>query len=80
MGKHFKHFSICLSIFPGWYQSSSKENSQAQASGRSLNRGTSIIPPASAQLTLTPAQENKDNKSQEQAAKAEIESTGNKIY
>ena len=36
--------------------------------------------PPSAQLTLTAAQENEDNKSQTQAAKAEIESTGNKIY
>ena len=36
--------------------------------------------PASAQLTLTPAQEKEDNRSQEQAAKAEIKSTGNKIY
>ena len=36
--------------------------------------------PPSAQLTLTPAQEKEDNKSQTQAAKAEIESTGNKIY
>ena len=35
--------------------------------------------PASAQLTLTPAQEKEDNSSQEQAAKAEIKSTGNKI-
>ena len=35
--------------------------------------------PASAQLTLTPAQEKEDNKSQTQAAKAEIESTANKI-
>ena len=34
--------------------------------------------PASAELTLTEAQE-KDNTSQEQAAKAEIKSTGNKI-
>ena len=69
-----------MSIYPGLHQSSSKENSQGQASGRSLNRGTSIIPPTSAQLTLTPAQEKGDNNSQEQAAKAEIESTGNKIY
>ena len=39
--------------------------------------------PASAQLTLTPAQEKDDNKSQEQAAKAErflFESAGNKTY
>ena len=39
--------------------------------------------PASAQLTLTPAQEKEDNKSHEQVAKAErflFESTGNKIY
>ena len=36
--------------------------------------------PASAQLTLTPAQEKEDNTSQEQAAKAEIKSTGNKIW
>ena len=36
--------------------------------------------PASAQLTLTPAQEKEDNKSQEQASKAESESTGDKIY
>ena len=36
--------------------------------------------PASAQLTLTPAQGKEDNRSQEQAAKAEIKSTGNKIY
>ena len=36
--------------------------------------------PVSAQLTLTPAQEKEDNRSQEQAAKAEIKSTGNKIY
>ena len=36
--------------------------------------------PASAQLTLTAAQEKEDNKSQTQAAKAEIESTGEKIY
>ena len=35
--------------------------------------------PASPQLTLKPAQEKEDNKSQTQAAKAEIESTGNKI-
>ena len=39
--------------------------------------------PASAQLTLTLAQEKEDNKSQEQAAKAKrvlFESTGNEIY
>ena len=36
--------------------------------------------PASAQLTLTAAQEKEDNTSQEQAAKAEIKSTGNKIW
>ena len=68
---------ICSCIYPGLHLSSSKENSQGQASGWSLNRGISIIPPASAQLTLTPA------KSQEQAAKAErflFESTGKKIY
>ena len=35
--------------------------------------------PASAQPTLTAAQEKEDNTSQEQAAKAEIKSTGNKI-
>ena len=35
--------------------------------------------PASAQLTLTPAQEKEDTKSQEQAAKAEIEGPGKKI-
>ena len=65
------------------HQSSSEENSQGQASGRSLKRGTSIMAPASPQLTLTPAQEKEDGKSQEQAAKAErflFESTGKKIY
>ena len=70
-------------MYPGLHQSSSKANSQGQVSGRSLNRGTSIMAPASAQVTLTPAQEKEDNKSQEQAAKAErflFESTGNKIY
>ena len=36
--------------------------------------------PASAQVPLTPAQEKEDTKSQEQAAKAEIEGTGKKIY
>ena len=36
--------------------------------------------PASAKVTLTPAQEKEDDRSQEQAAKAEIESTGKKIY
>ena len=36
--------------------------------------------PASAQVPLTPAQEKEDSKSQEQAAKAEIEGTGKKIY
>ena len=36
--------------------------------------------PASAQLTLTPGQEKEDTKSQEQAAKAETEGTGKKIY
>ena len=36
--------------------------------------------PASAELTLTAAQEKEDNTSQEEAAKAEIKSTGNKIY
>ena len=39
--------------------------------------------PASAQLSLTPAKEKEDNKSQEKAAKAErflFESAGNKIY
>ena len=35
--------------------------------------------PPSAQLTLTPVQEKEDDKSQEQAAKAENKSTGNKI-
>ena len=70
-------------MYPGLHQSSSKANSQGQASGWSLNQGTSIMAPASAQVTLTPAQEKEDSKSQEQAAKAEIflfESTGNKIY
>ena len=70
-------------MYPGLHQSNSKANSQGQASGRSLNQGTSIMAPASAQETLTPAQEKEDNKSQEQAAKAErflFESTGNKIY
>ena len=70
-------------MYPGLHQSNSKANSQGQASGRSLNQGTSIMAPASAQVTLTPAQEKEDNKSQEQAAKAErflFESTGNKIY
>ena len=70
--------------YPGLHQSSSKANSQGQASGKSLNRGTSIsMAPDSAPLTLTPAQEKEDNKSQEQAVKAErilFESTGNKIY
>ena len=67
-------------ICPVLRQSSSKADSQWQASaGWSLNPGTSIMAPASAQLTLTPAQEKEDNKSQTQAAKAEIESTGNKI-
>ena len=74
---------ICSCIYPGLHLSSSKENSQGQASGWSLNRGTSIIPPASAQLTLAPAKEKEDNKSHEQAAKDErflFESTGKKIY
>ena len=62
------------------YQSSSKVNLQGQASGRSLNWGTLIMIPASAQLTLTPGQEKEDTKSQEQAAKAENEGTGKKIY
>ena len=35
--------------------------------------------PASAQVPLTPVQEKEDDESQEQAAKAEIKSTGNKI-
>ena len=35
--------------------------------------------PASAELTLTPTQEKEENRSQEEAAKAEIKSTGNKI-
>ena len=72
--------AVCWCIYAGLHQSSSKANSQGQASGRSFNRGTSIMAPPSAQLTLTPAQEKEDNKSQTQAAKAEIESTGNKIY
>ena len=72
--------AVCWCIYAGWHQSSSKANSQGQASGRSFNRGTSIMAPPSAQLTLTPAQEKEDNESQTQAAKAEIESTGNKIY
>ena len=71
--------SVCSCIYPGLHQSSSKVNSQGQASGRSLNRGTSVMTPASAQVPLTPAREKEDNKSQEQAAKAEIKSTGNKI-
>ena len=67
-------------ICPVLHQSSSKADSQGQASaGWSFNPGTSIMAPASAQLTLTPAQEKEDNKSQTQAAKAEIESAGNKI-
>ena len=77
--------SVCSCIrYPGLHQSSSKANSQGQASGRSLNRGyTSIMAPASAELTLPQAQEKEDSKSQEQAAKAErflFESTGKKIY
>ena len=74
---------ICSCIYPGLHESSSEANSQGHASGGSLNRGTSIMLPASAQLILTPAKEKEDNKSQEQAAKAErflFESTGNKIY
>ena len=71
--------SVCSSIYPGLHQNSIKVNSQGQASGRSFNRGSSIMAPASAQLTLTEAQEKEDNSSQEQAAKAEIKSTGNKI-
>ena len=72
--------AVCWCIYAGWHQSSSNANSQGQASGRSFNRGASIMAPPSAQLTLKPAQEKEDNKSQTQAAKAEIESTGNKIY
>ena len=72
--------AVCWCIYAGLHQSSSKANSQGQASGRSFNRGTSIMAPPSAQLTLTPAQEKEDNESQTQAAKAEIESTGNKTY
>ena len=71
--------SVCSCIYPGLHQRSSNVNSQGQASGRSLNRGTSIMAPTSAQLTLTPAQEKEDNESQTQAAKAENKSTGNKI-
>ena len=70
-------------MYPGLHQSSSNANSQGQASGRSLNRDTSIMAPASAQQTLTPAQEKEDNKSQKQAAKAKrvlFESKGNEIY
>ena len=69
-------------MYPGLHQSSSNANSQGQASGWSLNRGTSVMAPAPAQLTLTPAQENEDNKSQEQADKAKrvlFESTGNEV-
>ena len=72
--------AVCWCIYAGLHQGSSKANSQGQASGRSFNRRTSIMAPASAQLTLTAAQEKEDDKSQTQAAKAEIESTGNKIY
>ena len=76
--------SVCSCIrYLGLHQSSSKANSQGQASGWSFNRGISIMAPASPQLTLTPAQEKEDGKSQEQAAKAErflFESTGKKIY
>ena len=72
-------FVVSVCIYPGLHQSSSKVKSQGQASGRSLNRGTSIMAPASAQVPLTPAQEKEDDRSQEQAAKAEIKSTGNKI-
>ena len=81
MGKHTYIFlvSVCSCIYTGLHQSSSKANSQGQASGRSLNQGTSIMAPASAQVPLTTAQEKEDDKSQEQAAKAEIKSTGNKI-
>ena len=70
-------------MYPGLHQSSSNANSQGQASGWSLNRGTSIMTSALAQQTLKPAQENEDNKSQEQAAKAKrvlFESKGNEIY
>ena len=75
--------SVCWCIYPGFHLSSSNANSQGEASGRSFNRGTSIMAPASAPLTFTPAQEKEDNKSQGQAAKAErflFESTGNRIY
>ena len=72
--------SACSSIYPGLHQNSSKVNSQGQASGRSFNRGNLIMAPASAELTLTEAQEKEDNTSHEQAAKAEIKSTGNKIW
>ena len=72
--------SVCWCIYAGLHQGSSKANSQGQSSGRSFNRGASIMAPPSAQLTLTAAQGKEDNKSQTQAAKAEIKSTGNKIY
>ena len=77
------YLCVCSCMYPGFHQSSSNANSQGQASGWTLNRGTSVMAPASAQLTLTPAQEKEDNKSQEQAAKAKrvlFESTGNEIY
>ena len=70
-------------MYPGLHQSSSNANSQGQSSGWSLNRGTSITAPASAQQRLTLAQEKENNKSQEQAAKAKrvlFESKGNEIY
>ena len=72
--------SVCSSIYPGLHQSSSKVNSQGQASSRSFIRDNSFMSPALAELTLTPTQEKEENRSQEEAAKAEIKSTGNKIY
>ena len=81
---YFKTFFLCSCIrYLGLHQSSSKATSQGQASGWRSNRSTSIMAPASPQLTLTPGQEKEDNKSQEQAAKAErflFESIGKKIY
>ena len=72
--------AVCWCIYAGWHHSSSKANSQGQASGRIFNRGASIMAPPLAQLTLTPAPEKEDYESQTQAAKAETESTGNKTY
>ena len=77
---YVKHFSFFLYLYVGVSTQVCTGAVVKQIHKDKHQAGALIMVPASAQLTLTPGQEKEDTKSREQAAKAEIDGTGKKIY